>query len=103
MSEDSKDRFGTDAALKAAIASHAKENPFVRLGMYVPTREEVAEMAAPQLMDLLDMWMWESPSELIPTDDQIQEVRDILLQRGDAGSGGVQAIIELCNDFLPGQ
>jgi hypothetical protein len=44
--------------------------------------------------------MWESPSELIPNDAQIGEVRAILETRPDAEDAETRALIAQCDDFL---
>ncbi len=85
MREDN-DRFGTpDGAFEAARASHGADNPILRVGMYVPTRAEVATRPADELSWVLECWMWESPAELIPSYAQIREVR---------------ALIAMCDDYL---
>lgn len=94
------DRFGTDEAFRAAVESHGVHNPIVRMGMYVPTREEVATLPISKLADVLDMWMWESPTELIPTAEQIAEVRAILAARGDANLPDMVSLIAECDRYL---
>lgn len=102
MQDDRNDRFGTpESAFAAAAQSHGPDNPFVRLGMYVPTRREVAELPADDLMFILDTWMWESPTELIPTADQIRQVREVLERRPDRKAEEVRALIHLCDHYLP--
>lgn len=44
--------------------------------------------------------MWESPSELIPNNDQISELRAILLSRPDAAAPEVCELIVACEDYL---
>jgi hypothetical protein len=41
---------------------------------------------------LLD-WFWESPSELIPTDEQVAAAVEILKQRSDADHPLIQAVL----------
>ena len=97
----SNDRFGIpDSALRAALESHGKDNPCIRAGMYVPTREEVATMPAAEISEVLDLWMWESPTELIPSRTQIAEVRSILVARPDAQSPELEALIVACSEYL---
>jgi hypothetical protein len=101
VTEDPHDRFGTpDAAFEAARVSHGQDNPFLRMGMYVPTRHEVATMGPKELFAVLDGWMWESPTELIPRPGQIVEVRKVLLSRPDVGDPAVQEILALVDDYL---
>lgn len=45
-------------------------------------------------------WMWESPSELIPNNTQIAELRAILATRPDADHEDVQQLIATCDDYL---
>jgi hypothetical protein len=98
---DRNDRFGTpDSAFEAALESHGRDNPFVRMGMYVPTRHEVATMDPGELFEILDGWLNESPSELIPSRAQVQEVRAVLADRPDAESQAVQEILALCDEVL---
>lgn len=98
---DSEDRFGMpESALRAARESHGLNNPTIRSGMYVPTRREVAEKPPEWLRQVLIDWMWESPSELIPSDMQIAEVRAVLLARSDAADRAVAQIIVECDEYL---
>lgn len=42
MTHSPDDRFGMpESAFQAARESHGLDNPVIRMGMYVPTREEV--------------------------------------------------------------
>lgn len=98
---DPNDRFGMpDSAFKAARESHGLNSPVFRMGMYVPTRHEVATLPAVQLLPIVIDWMWESPSELIPNNDQISELRAILLARSDAAGPEVCELIVACEDYL---
>jgi hypothetical protein len=84
MSNDQNDRFGVpDSALLSAAEGHAMHG-ISRTGLYVPTRLEVATMPLENLRPILIDWMWESPSELIPTNHQILEVKKILEERDDS-------------------
>jgi hypothetical protein len=95
------DRFGMpDSAFKAARESHGLNSPVFREGMYVPTRHEVATLSAAKLLPIVIDWMWESPSELIPNNDQISELRAILLARPDATEPEVRELIVACEDYL---
>ncbi len=68
--------------------------------MYVPTRHEVATLSSAKLLPIVVDWMWESPSELIPNNDQISELRTILLARRDAAEPEVRELIVACEDYL---
>lgn len=52
------------------------------------------------LVTVLDLWIWESPAELIPSYDQIRQVRSILASRPDAETPAIQAIIAECDRYL---
>jgi hypothetical protein len=98
---DPNDRFGMpDSAFEAALESHGRDNPVIRVGMYVPTREEVRTLPPEDLDLILDFWMWESPTELIPSREQIAAVRSVLLSRPDAEMPEVRAIVAACDDYL---
>lgn len=97
----SNDRFGvTERQVEAAIESHGKNNPAYRMGMYVPTRQEVATMPIDELSILLDLWMWESPSELIPSRAQIAEVRRVVAERPDASTPEGLALLTDCDRYI---
>lgn len=101
MSEDEDDRFGMpQSAFDAALDSHGRDNPVFRIGMYVPTRKEVAKMPPSDLWHILIDWMWESPSELIPNNDQISAVRSILAARSDSDSPEVRRLVAECDEYL---
>jgi hypothetical protein len=68
--------------------------------MYVPTRREVATLPPSDLTEILDLWFWESPTELIPSRAQVREVRAVLVGRPDAGTPAVLEILALCDDLL---
>lgn len=98
---DDNDRFGMpDSAFAVALESHGIHNPVLRLGMYVPTRGEVAMLPAADLRVFLIDWMWESPSELIPNNTQIRDVRTILMARPDSGEPDIQQLIAECDAYL---
>lgn len=101
MTPSPDDRFGMpDSAFVAAWQSHGLDNPVFRMGMYVPTRREVASMPASELYAIVVDWMWESPSELIPNNTQIAELRAILLARPDANDPEVLHLIAECDAYL---
>lgn len=98
---DPDDRFGMPcSAFEAARRSHAPAAGVTRSGMYVPTRREVAEESAEWLRDVLIDWFWESPSELIPTDEQIKAVRSVLSARRDVQDPRVQDLLAECDAAL---
>ncbi|WP_458068479.1 hypothetical protein [Rhodanobacter sp. BL-MT-08] len=98
---DPDDRFGMpESAFQAAKESHGLNSPVIREGMYVPCRKEVATMPGALLAAILIDWMWESPSELIPNNHQIEQVRAILIARPDANSDVITALIRECDDYL---
>lgn len=98
---DPDDRFGMpESAFQAAKESHGLNSPVIREGMYVPYRDEVAMMPGDRLTTILIDWMWESPSELIPNNHQIEQVRTILIARPDANSGVIAALIRECDEYL---
>jgi hypothetical protein len=90
-SDPAPDRFGiTEEEILAVIRKHAG---LIRSGCYVPTRAEVAAKEPEWLYSVLVDWWWESPTELIPTDEQVNEVVQILRSRSDAQSDAIQKII----------
>lgn len=98
---DSDDRFGMPkSAFLAAMRSHGLDNPCIRSGMYVPTRGEVATADPAWLYPVLIDWFWESPSELIPTDEQILAVKKILLGRPDAEHPTIISLVSECEDVM---
>jgi hypothetical protein len=98
---DENDRFGMpQSAFDAAWEAHGKNSPVYRCGMYVPTRAEVRDLPSDELWRIVIDWMWESPSELIPNNQQIASVRDILLGRKDASTDRVRSLVEECNNYL---
>lgn len=98
---DLDDRFGMpESAFRAARESHGADNPTIRSGMYVPTRREVAEQPAHWLFHVLIDWMWESPTELIPNNEQIGQVREILLARPDANDPEIVSLISECEEYI---
>lgn len=98
--KDPDDRFGMpDSAFIAALDAHGRDNPTIRSGMYVPTRQEVAQKSPEWLHSVLIDWMWESPSELIPNNAQISQVRSILAARIDANSPLVRQLLDECDEF----
>lgn len=99
--DDPTDRFGMpESAFAAARESHRPAGLVHRVGMHVPTRGEVATLPPNELQPILDMWFWESPTELIPSQDQIRNVKEVLVDREDATEPDVRELIALCDDLL---
>ncbi len=81
--------------LRCAGRSHQardREARGIRFGCYVPTRREVATQPPEWLNWVLTDWFWESPEELAPGNDQVQDALPILRARSDAHPV-IQAII----------
>ena len=92
QSKDPSDRFGIpDERIIKVIKAH---DGVYRVGCYIPTRHEVATMEPKLLASILIDWWWESPTGLIPTDDQVAEVLQVLRSRPDADSPEIQGIIQ---------
>jgi len=101
MTHDVNDRFDMpESAFEAARKSHGYDNPVYRMGMYVPTRGEVATLSPKDLYPVLIDWIWDSPSELIPNDTQLTELRSILVARPDADDPLLQDLIGECSACL---
>lgn len=91
MNEGPDDRFGfTLDDIKAVIEEHGG---MIRTGCYVPTRKEVANADPETLCAALLDWWWESPTRLIPSDEQVDAVIEVLLQRADADHPAIQRLI----------
>ena len=89
MKED--DRFGiTEALILEVIRAH---RGIIRAGCYVPTRHEVATREPEWLYSVLIDWWWESPTELIPSDEQVAQVVAILRAREDAEHPLIQKLL----------
>lgn len=101
MQPDPIDHFGIpDSAFEAAKESHGPGNPVERAGMDVPMRAEVLSLSPDTLHGILIDWMWESPSELIPSNEQIASVIALLRQRPDAEDEAVLGLIHSCEVYL---
>src|SRR6185312_16136749 len=101
MQPDPTDRFDMPAsAFDAAKESHGHDNPVQRVGMDVPMRAEVLSLSPDTLHSILIDWMWESPSELIPSNEQISCVIALLRQRPDAEDEAVLELIHSCEIYL---
>lgn len=78
-------------------ATRGAHRHVLRTGMYVPTRAEVATWSVKKLTAVLVDWMWESPSELISSSDQIAAVVKVLESRDDAGD--MRELIVACREY----
>ena len=65
----------------------------IRDGCYVPTSDEVATWPADRLWGILLGWWHESPSSLIPNDEQVAESVAVLRARADGQSEAIQRIL----------
>lgn len=95
MTRNYDNRFGYDTIMHSpAIA----ETSILRAGSYVPTEDEVKNLSPHILTPVLIEWMWESPSELIPTNEVIERVIILLRSRDDVHE--LSQLIEECKDYL---
>jgi hypothetical protein len=96
MKEQDDYRFGfTENDINSEIKEHAG---IFRAGCYIPTRLEVMSMPVDDLYFILDGWMWESPSSLIPTRDQIAEVKNVVKERPDQFE--CKKLIKSCDAYI---
>jgi len=92
VSNNGDDRFGvTPELMRQVIEEH---RGIIRAGCHVPTRTEVATADPALLESALIDWWWESPTTLIPTRRQVDEVVAILQARPDADSEEIQRILK---------
>lgn len=89
-----------ERAFRMARDSHGLNNPTFRLGLYVPTRREVAEQPAAWLQPVLIDWLWECPAELIPSDAQLLEIKAVLLARPDSDTLEIKKLVAECDDCI---
>jgi hypothetical protein len=85
------DRFGVPEQLIIDVIKALRG--LIRDGCYVPTRNEVATLEPFWLRLILLGWWWESPTELIPTDEQVAAVLAVLRSRPDADHWVIQELI----------
>lgn len=64
----------------------------------VPTRREVAGMEPAELAPLLVGWLVHSPTEIIPSRSQVEQVIALLKQRADAHQ--LAHVLEMCQRFV---
>jgi hypothetical protein len=79
-----EDRFGVP--VQRIIDVMKAHSSLIRDGCNVPTRAEVATWPPERLWWHLLGWWWESPSELIPTDEQGAARVEVLRSRPDAAA-----------------
>lgn len=94
---DPEDRFGVEIKTMTDEVESHRALGIHRIGCYVPTRREVATMSAADLGPILEFWMWEGPSTLIPNNVQIADVLAILLARDDAGE--LEELVGACREY----
>jgi hypothetical protein len=93
-----KSRFGVpEEVLLKAIKINSG---LIRSGIYVPTEQEVRELDSAILRNILIEWLYECPSELIPTDEQVERVIAILKSREDTDNKLVTEMIFDCKAVL---
>ncbi len=68
---------------ESAFAAAFEANGLNRDGMYVPTITEVATAESRMLRLWLSDWIFESPAELIPSDEMVRAILKILKNRPD--------------------
>jgi hypothetical protein len=90
---ESNDHFGVPEQLIIDLIKGNARAGLMQDGCYVPTRHEVATQKPFWLTLILLGWWWESPAELVPTDEQVADVIAILRIRPDAGSWTIQQLI----------
>jgi hypothetical protein len=96
--DNDQDRFGMpESAFQAARDAH---RGIARMGMFVPTRGDVRTMEVDALATALEEWMHESPSELIPSYEQIREVIYELGRRTDRKTKKVADLMSACLSYL---
>lgn len=95
-SNEGSDRFGYSEEFLASV--RAAHGGLPRMGLYVPTRYEVGTMPSETLGPILEMWLYEGPAELIPSEKQIRSVLEILLRRPDRAA--VRDLIAECHRYL---
>src|SRR5688500_846763 len=88
---DPYDRFGVPEQLIIDVVKGHRG--LMRDGCYVPMRHEVATKEPFWLTLILLGWWWESPSELIPPDEQVADVIGVLRSRPDADHWVIQELI----------
>ena len=93
------ERFGVpDENLIAAKKWRDKKKKKYLFHTYVPTRKEVASLPLRELRSILIGWMCHSPTEIIPSRSQIEEVRRIIADRRDADQ--FTELLKMCANYV---
>lgn len=89
-------RFGfSEENIKAEIDGH---KPIIRAGCYIPTVKDVRELPEKELGFIIDEWLWESPATLIPNNEQIREVIQVLESREDLND--CSDLMKACVEYI---
>ena len=98
------DRFGVPEenllAAQVWLTKHRSEQRQV-FQAYVPTRKEVATISPDVLSKILIGWMCHSPTEIIPSRVQIEEVKMVILRRPDAYA--LTDLLTKCGHYIHGE
>ena len=89
-------RFGISIEIIKKELDH--HSPIIRSGCYVPTAKEVHSLSPDQLLPILEDWLWESPTLIIPSNKQIEEVLSVIKERPDAMN--CSNLLDLCLDYI---
>ncbi|WP_211475083.1 hypothetical protein [Collimonas humicola] len=92
------DRFGIPGENIRAAEEAVKRLPLHELHSYVPTRKEVATLAANEITEMLTGWMCRSPIEIVPSRSQIIEVKTVLLNRPDVPE--LSGLVMMCERYI---
>lgn len=91
-------RFGFSAEhIKKEVDDH---KPIIRSGCYIPTVKDVRELPVKNLTFIIDEWLWESPATLIPNNEQIREVIQVLERRTDLND--CADLLKACHEYIGG-
>ena len=92
------DRFGVPEENIRAAEESVKRQTLYDLHGYVPTRKEVATLAAIDITEILTGWMCRSPIEIVPSRSQIIEVKMVLLTRPDVSE--LSRLVRTCDNYI---
>lgn len=81
---------------KQIYTALSEQNGIYRDGMLVPSVDDVKTMTIEKLAPLVIGWLWESPTTMIPSEDQVRQLRSVLSTR----SNDANDLIKECDDFL---
>lgn len=97
--KNGQDHFGIpNENLMAAKKWKDKKKKKYPFYLYVPTRKEVSTLPLDELKTILVGWMCHSPTEIIPSRYQIEEVRLALVSRKDADK--LADLIKMCMNYI---